>query len=149
MTNDRIEREITINAPVEGVWAVLTEPDLVTQWLSPGKPAEVDLRQGGTMRFNHGEDRDFPARIVRLEPPTRLAYRWATGYPGEEATEDNSTMVEFTLEPAGEGTLLRLVESGFARLDLSPESTGSYENHLAGWTPLLDGLVGVVEHLPV
>jgi uncharacterized protein YndB with AHSA1/START domain len=149
MTDDRIEREITINAPIERVWAVLTEPDLVSQWFSPGKPAEVDLRQGGSMRFNHGEGLDFPARIVRLEPPTHLAYRWASGYPGADVSEDNSTIVEFTLEPVDGTTRLHLVESGFAKLDLPVESTGTYENHLKGWPMMLDGLVKAVEHQPV
>ena len=46
---------------------------------------------------------------------TRFAYRWAveSDTPLEEAP---STLVEFTLEPGGNGTIVRLVESGFAAL---------------------------------
>jgi uncharacterized protein YndB with AHSA1/START domain len=57
----------------------------------------------------------------------------------EYATEDNSTLVEFTLTPDGDGTRLYLVESGFATLDLPEETraTASYESHSGGWTEVL------------
>jgi uncharacterized protein YndB with AHSA1/START domain len=149
--NDRIERETTINAPIERVWAVLTEPDLLSQWFSTGKPAEVDLRPGGVIRLNHGEGFDYPTRIVRVEPPTHLSYRWASAFPGDDATVDNSTLVEFTLEPVADGTRLRVVETGFAALDIPAgmESRAGYESHTQGWPEVLDALRKVVEHLPV
>jgi uncharacterized protein YndB with AHSA1/START domain len=101
MSADRIEREITIAAPVERVWAVLAEPEHVGQWFGQGKPTEVDLRPGGIMVLDHGENGMFPTRIEKVDPPYFLSYRWASAYPGEETTEDNSTLVEFTLSPDG------------------------------------------------
>jgi uncharacterized protein YndB with AHSA1/START domain len=133
---DRIERDITIDAPVQRVWAVLTEPRHVGAWFGSGEPAEIDLRPGGTMHLDHGEHGQFPTRIEKVDPPHYFAYRWASAYPGEPATEDNSTLVEFFLEPAGDGTRLRLVESGFAALTIPAEhaATAGYESHSAGWT---------------
>ena len=63
----------------------------------------------------HGASR---GRVVAVEPPTRFAYRWAPFKDpgGEEPVEGNSTLVEFTLQPEGDGTRLRVVESGFASL---------------------------------
>jgi uncharacterized protein YndB with AHSA1/START domain len=151
MTADRIEREITIAASIERVWAVLTEPELVSAWFSTGKPAEIDLRPGGIMRLNHGEGYDFPMRIVRVDPPRRLAYRWASAYPGEDATEANSTLVEFTLTQTGAGTRLRLVESGFASLAIPPDRvrTAGYDSHAQGWTGKLDELRQYAQRLAV
>ena len=147
MTQDRIEKEISIAAPVERVWAVLTEPEHVGAWFGQGTPAEIDLRPGGIMVADHGEHGTFPARIEKIDPPHYLSYRWATGYPGQETTDDNSTLVEFTLAPDGTGTRLRLTESGFASLVIPAgrEGNASYESHLSGWTDVLAALVRTAE----
>lgn len=142
MSKDRIERETFIKAPVERVWAVITEPEHVNGWFSPGGPASVDLHEGGIMRLDHGQHGVFPTVIVRLDPPRHLAYRWASAYPGEVADETNSTLVEFFLEPESDGTRLRLVESGFAGLSIPAdrEATAGYESHSAGWTEVVGNL---------
>jgi uncharacterized protein YndB with AHSA1/START domain len=101
------------------------------------------------MVLDHGEYGTFPTRIEKVDPPHYFAYRWASAYPGEETTEVNSTLVEFTLTPDGDGTRLSLTESGFSSLVIPParEATASYENHSAGWTDVLQALVRRVEQL--
>ncbi|GGU57780.1 activator of HSP90 ATPase [Streptomyces albospinus] len=133
---NRIEREITIDAPVERVWAVLTEPEHVGSWFGQGKPTPVDLRPGGIMHLDHGQYGQFDTTIVTVDPPHHFSYRWASGYPGQVATEDNSTLVEFTLTPEGGGTRLRVTETGFASLVIPEEREpfASYESHSEGWT---------------
>ncbi|XVQ15254.1 SRPBCC family protein [Spirillospora sp. CA-255316] len=141
MAQDRIEREIAIAAPVERVWAVITEPGHVGTWFAAdGKPAEIDrLEPGGRMVVDHGEHGVFPMRIVTVEPPRVFSYRWASLLPGQEATDDNSTLVEFTLSPDGEGTLLRIVESGFAALPVSEEERErSFQSNSGGWTGMTE-----------
>jgi uncharacterized protein YndB with AHSA1/START domain len=142
MSEDRIEREITIEAPVERVWAVLTEPEHVGIWFGPGTATPVDLRPGGIQILDHGEYGTFPTRIEKVDPPYFLSYRWASAYPGVEATEDNATLVEFTLTPDGERTRLRLVESGFASLQIPTDRQpfASRESHSQGWPEVLDKL---------
>jgi uncharacterized protein YndB with AHSA1/START domain len=142
LTADSIEREITIAAPMERVWAVLTEPAHVGEWFGQGKPTDIDLRPGGVMVLDHGEYGTFPTTIVTVDPPRTFSYRWASAYPGEEATEDNSTLVEFTLANDGDGTRLRMVETGFATLTIPATrlSTAGYDSHSAGWTEVLEKL---------
>ena len=139
MSQDRIEQEIVIDASPERVWAVLTEPEHVGQWFGQGKPAPIDLRPGGVMHLDHGEHGEFPTVIVDVDPPRAFSYRWASGYPGETATETNSTLVEFTLAAEGAGTRLKVVESGFTTrtnpADPSPDA--SYESHTTGWIGVL------------
>lgn len=136
MAPDRIEREITIQAPIEKVWDVLTEPTAVGTWFGTGAPAQIDLRPGGVMALDHGVHGAYETLIVDVDPPRSFSYRWASAYPGERATEDNSTLVEFTLEPRADATLLRVVESGFASLVIPPdrEESAGYESHAEGWT---------------
>ncbi|HEX3814776.1 MAG TPA: SRPBCC family protein [Mycobacteriales bacterium] len=147
MSADRIEREIVIAAPVERVWAVLTEPEHIGQWFGQGKPTEIDLRPGGIMRLDHGEYGDFLTRIEKVEPPSYFSYRWASAYPNVVATDDNSTLVEFSLSAEGTGTRLRLVESGFATLTIPPEREqhASHASHSGGWPDALGNLQKYVE----
>lgn len=149
MSEDRIEREITIAAPVERVWAVLTEPEHVGSWFGQGKPTPVDLRPGGTMLFDHGKYGQFPTTIVKVDPPHHFSYRWASGFPGEQAAEGNSTLVEFTLTPDGDGTHLRVVETGFAGLDIPADrvDTAGYESHSLGWTEQAENIKQYAERL--
>jgi uncharacterized protein YndB with AHSA1/START domain len=45
MVPDRIEQEILIDAAVEVVWSIVTEPEHVGGWFSD--TARIDLRRGG------------------------------------------------------------------------------------------------------
>ncbi|MFH8679653.1 SRPBCC family protein [Streptomyces lydicus] len=147
---NRIEREISIDAPVERVWAVLTEPEHVGSWFGQGEPTPVDLRPGGIMHLDHGQYGQFPTTIVKVDPPHHFSYRWASGHPGEVAVEGNSTLVEFTLTPDGDGTRLRVVETGFEEIAIPEEraSTAGYYSHSGGWTEMTKKLKQYTERLP-
>ncbi|GGP75348.1 SRPBCC domain-containing protein [Streptomyces melanogenes] len=139
MSEDRIERETLIEASLERVWSLVAEPGF---WVAdkaslPGTAA----REGETMVAKNPEYGDFPVRVEKVEPPTYLAYRWASAFPGEELREDNSTLVEFTLTPEGGGTRLRVVESGFAALAGSEDLRGrAVKDNTGGWAQELDAL---------
>ena len=75
-------------------------------------------------------------RVVAVEPHTRFAYRWAPFKDpgGEEPVEGNSTLVEFTLQPEGDATRLRVVESGFASLATSEaQRARNLAGNTEGW----------------
>ena len=139
MNEDRIEREILIDAPLERVWSLVAQPGF---WVAdeaslPGTVA----REGASMVARNAEYGEFPVRVEKVEPPTYLAYRWASAFPGEELREDNSTLVEFTLSPDGDKTRLRVVESGFTALAGSEElRSKAVEDNTGGWPQVLDAL---------
>jgi uncharacterized protein YndB with AHSA1/START domain len=149
MKPDRIERDIVIAAPIERVWKVLTAPEHVGVWFGQGQPVEIDLRPGGTMVLDHGIHGIFPTKIVTVEEPHRVSYRWASAHPGEPATEENSTLVEFTLSTEGDKTRLVVVETGFASLEIPPEreATAGYDSHTAGWLEVTGNLARYAEQL--
>jgi uncharacterized protein YndB with AHSA1/START domain len=139
MSEDRIEREILIAAPLERVWSLVAEPGF---WVADkaSLPGTVAI-EGESMVAKNVECGDFPVRVEKVEPPTYLAYRWASAFPGEELREDNSTLVEFTLTPEGDTTRLRVVESGFAALTGSEELRGqAVKDNTGGWPQELDEL---------
>ena len=98
------------------MWAVLTQAQQVAGWF--GDYAEIDLRPGGRARFGWPRRGVRQAVIQRAEAPSVFSYRWALD-PDAEPGEGNSTLVEFTLTEVFAGTLVRVVETGFASLHAS------------------------------
>jgi uncharacterized protein YndB with AHSA1/START domain len=147
MPEDRIERTVHIAATTERVWDILTKPEHIGRWFGSGKPAPVDLRPGGVLELEPMPGERFLARVVTVDPPHYLAYRWASAYPGVLADETNSTLVEFRLAAEGATTRLTVCESGFAALTIpvGREDVASHESHSRGWTEVLQNLARYVE----
>src|SRR6478752_6659706 len=96
-----VTRTITIAAPIEKVWAAITEAEHIARWF--GQTAVLDdvaVGAGGVFSFEgYGA---FPVRIEELDPPRMIAYRWsnddARGTQPTEVDPDRSTVFRFTLE---------------------------------------------------
>lgn len=144
MQANSIEREIRIDASPERVWTVLTEPEHLAEWFAFAG-ADIDLRPGGELRFRWAEHGEFFGVIERVERPHRLSFRWAR--PASEAPRaGNSTLVEFTLEPDGAGTQLRVVESGFDELPAA-ERQQAIRDNTEGWAGAFSGLADYVNRI--
>ena len=139
MSEDRIESEVLIAAPLERVWSLVAQPGF---WVAdkaslPGTVA----KEGESMLAKNPEYGDYPVRVEKIKPPTYLAYRWASAFPGAQLSEDNSTLVEFTLTAEGDRTRLRVVESGFATLAGSEELRAkAAKDNSGGWPQELGAL---------
>jgi uncharacterized protein YndB with AHSA1/START domain len=137
---DRIERTVEIGQPPAKVWAALTTAEGLSAWF--GQEATIDLRPGGsaTMKFGGGHVAEM--RVERVEEPTVFGYTWHIyGLP---ADDPRRTYVEFTLEPAGAGTRLTVVETGFAQLPEDAHKT-AYDGNAQGWASELGELVGYLD----
>jgi uncharacterized protein YndB with AHSA1/START domain len=137
---DRIERTVTLPRPPGEVWRALTTADGLGAWF--GERATIDLRPGGaaTMTFAGGTTVDM--RVERVEEPTVFAYTWRL--PDLPGSDPRRTYVEFTLASVGDGTELRMVESGFAQLPVDTRGD-TYDSHGEGWTRELAELVAYVD----
>ncbi|MBK1784385.1 SRPBCC domain-containing protein [Prauserella sp. ASG 168] len=140
---DRVEREVVIDAPAERVWAALTAPEF---WLGEADPTGFAITEGARVVGEHPGHGTLPHHFVRVEPQRYLAYRWANRFPSSEPGQDNSTLVEFTLVPEGDGTRLRMVESGFATLSLpGKELLTAADDNGESWDTVLGELKTSVE----
>ena len=132
MIPDQVEREILIEAPVDVVWRIVTEPDQIVQWFSD--EAELDLKPGGEGHLGFKGSDQYTIQVEAVEPPRRFAFRWANAHhsrPGERS----SMLVEFTLQQEEDKTRLRVVESGFDQVDWSDDERAKYaEEHGNGWS---------------
>jgi uncharacterized protein YndB with AHSA1/START domain len=137
---DRIERTVELAAAPDKVWAALTTAEGLGAWF--GDEAKIDLRPGGAawMRWAGGHTADM--RVERVEEPTVFGFTWHIyGLP---EGDPRRTYVEFTLEPAGAGTRLRVVETGFAQL---PEDAHhkAYDGNTEGWASELAELAAYLD----
>ncbi|TNC19351.1 SRPBCC domain-containing protein [Amycolatopsis alkalitolerans] len=133
---DRIERTVEIAHPPAKVWAALTTAEGLGTWF--GNKATIDLRPGGAaeMTWDHGHRAKM--RIERVEEPRIFGYTWHVyGLPEDDPRR---TYVEFTLEPAGAGTRLTVVESGFAQLSGEAHAK-AFGGNTEGWASELGELV--------
>jgi len=90
----KFEREVEIDAPVEEVWDVLTNPKTWPQWF-PGIKEVSDLSSvSDNAKFNwKDEERTGQGKIVKLEPERRLEI--------ETQMEDDRDLHVFILKPSG------------------------------------------------
>jgi uncharacterized protein YndB with AHSA1/START domain len=136
---DRIERTVQLAYPPARVWSALTTAEGLSAWF--GHEATIDLRPGGTARMRWSDGSTKNMRVERVEEPTAFGFTWQIdGLPDGDVRR---TYVEFTLEPVGSGTRLRVVETGFAQLPPNAYDE-AYDAHTQGWASELGELV---EHL--
>jgi uncharacterized protein YndB with AHSA1/START domain len=135
---DTVERSIAINAPLERVWDLVTEPGW---WVPSDEPVEANRTVGTVVNRESQKWGRFPVEIVELRPMSYAAFRWSSAFPGAELTPGRTTLIEFTLTPTADGVAVSVVESGFAMLD-APDAlkNQTVESNSDGWTSQLDAL---------
>jgi|SRR5215213_9612333 len=151
-----VEHEVRVAARPETVFAYFTDPARMVRWM--GAEATLDPRPGGVCRIvfhpvgaidlvdaafddDHrraverlgaGGARVMAGEFVAVEPHRRIELTW--GWEQElYAMPPQSSAVEVTLEPDGDGTLVRLVHS---RLPSDPAAAF----HSGGWVLYLERL---------
>lgn len=132
----KIEKRLELNVPPERVWTAITDPAELGQWF-PDR-AEVDLRPGGDGFFEWTDHGREYMRVVLVEPPTHLVWKWMNGdsIPYDDAI---ATRVEWTLTPTPNGgTILELVETGFESLKSRQENDRGWDSELAELVDYLD-----------
>ncbi len=139
MAEEQIEREIFIAAAPESVWPLVAEPGF---WATDDESIRgIQAQEGESFVARHSQHGEFPMRVEKVDAPHFLALRWNSAFPGDELTEDNSTLVEFTLTPEPGGTRLRVVETGFAALPTSEDNRQNIiTDHTGGWESCLSAL---------
>jgi uncharacterized protein YndB with AHSA1/START domain len=119
---DRIERSILINAPRERVWRALSNAEQFGTWFGAnlkGLSFVPGQRARGNITYPGWEHVYFDVLVERVEPQDLLSYRWHPYAvdPAVDYTQEEPTLVTFTLTDApGNGTLLKVVESGFDKV---------------------------------
>ena len=144
----RYERRLV--HPVEKVWAALTVPEQLAEWLAAAD--ELELRHGGriVLRYQNvpddlgdwkregvemPEDLDpgaaMSGTITRLDPPRLIEYEL-----------EQMGLMRWELRPDGDGCLLTFTNVVELPVEVPPEQT------LAGWHVILDTLAEALAGRP-
>ncbi len=128
----RFERHLL--QPVEQVWAALTSPAQLAQWLAPG---EIELTLGGRvyLAFTDGES-VIDGRVTAFAPPRLLEFTWTD-------KGDDLGFVRWELVADDGGTRLVLTHT-------IPEAARDFGlPALAGWHTLLEQLAALLDGQPM
>lgn len=146
--NDRIEKRIALKAPVSRVWRALTDHEQFGAWFQvkleapfePGKEAVGQITHPG---YEHVTWR---AVVQRMEPERLFSLSWHPFAiePKVDYSDEPQTLIEFRLEPDGEGTLLTLTESGFENIPAHRRDEAFRMNE-GGWTQQMQNIRRYVE----
>jgi uncharacterized protein YndB with AHSA1/START domain len=135
-STDRIEKQLTVDAPRARVWRALTDVRQFNAWFGSALTGvfTAGAEVSGKLTFRNYEHVTMTIWIETMEPERSFSFRW---HPyaieaGVDYSAEPTTLVTFTLEDASGGTRLTIVESGF---DAIPESrrAKAFSMNSAGW----------------
>ncbi len=168
-TTDRIEKQVTLKAPVSRVWRAISDAKEFGAWF--GFTLDGPFAAGKAMKGTFDGKLDeaaivahqkamglapskvkVPAKdttfctIEKIEPERYFSFRWIPYGIDAEADPANepTTLVEFRLEPIAEGTHLTIIESGFDRVPAHRRARAFRMNE-GGWAAQAENLRKYVE----
>lgn len=146
-STDRIEKRIVLRAPRARVWRAITTAEEFGTWfrVKLDGPFAAGATLHGRITSPGYEHLTVEMMVERVEPQRYFSYRWHP-YPNDpkrDYSTEPTTLVEFTLEEAEEGTALTIVESGFDQIPLSRRAEAFRMND-QGWAGQIKNLARYV-----
>jgi len=147
-TTDRIEKNILLRAPRSRVWKALTNAEEFGTWfrvkLNGG--FEVGKRITGQITYPGYEHLSMDVTVEKMEAEKLFSYRWHPGATevGVDYSKEPTTLVEFRLEEAPDGTMLTILESGFDKVPRERRDE-AFRLNTQGWAEQLQNIRGHVE----
>jgi len=145
---DRIEKTITLRAPVSRVWRAITDVREFGAWFGVNLdgPFTAEASCTGVIRPTKADPeiaklqephagKRFDILVEQLEPERFFSFRWHPFAiePGVDYSKEPMTLVAFDLRAVEGGTLLSITESGFDRIPLERRARAFAAND-GGWT---------------
>lgn len=168
-THQKIEKQVTLRAPVARVWKAISDPREFGSWF--GVELHGEFAPGHTLTGTwHGEIPEeliiqaqknaglepskvkFPGpnavfcTVERVDPERYFSFRWIPyGIDAEADPErEEKTLVEFQLEPVAGGTRLTITESGFERVPAHRRER-AFRMNSGGWAGQAENIRKYVE----
>ena len=123
LNQDRIEKVVDLNAPISRVWRALTNHEEFGSWFHVrlDNPFILGEITTGNITYPGYEHMEWVSTTEKLDHERLFAFSWPPSSidPDNTYDDDAKVLVEFHLEPNGDGTRLTIVETGFMQF---PES---------------------------
>jgi uncharacterized protein YndB with AHSA1/START domain len=133
---DRIEKRIEIAAPVSRVWQALTDSRQFGDWflVKMDGPFVAGGPVAGQITHPGYEHLRMEIVVKAIEPETLFSFTWHPYAvdPKVNYEQEESTLIEFRLQPTPGGTLLTVTESGFDKIPAERRAEALLRND-GGW----------------
>ena len=145
-----IERQVHVEASPDIVFEVVSSPEHIREWWN-GAETDVSPTIGSTAELawakGTADQHIEQLTVVDADPPRLFSFRWV--YEDAAApTPSNSLLVTFELVPSGDGTLIRMTESGFREKGWEiAEMEAAYAERSNGWDIFVPALGAYVARL--
>jgi uncharacterized protein YndB with AHSA1/START domain len=98
----RVEHEIDLDAPLDDVWAAVTDPSQLAEWL--GGEVDLEVRPAAAGHVVGDDGARYDVLVTDVDDHRRVAWHW---------WDDSGALssVELTIEPVGDVVRLRVVET--------------------------------------
>ena len=132
--------QITVHAPAAKVWAALTTPELIKQYLM-GADVHTDWKVGSPLTYTgeyQGKKYEEKGVIKQIEPEKILQATHFSSMSGKDDKPENYALVTWELEPNGDDTVLSVSQD---HLENEKGVAGAKQN----WTNVLKDLKKITE----
>ena len=127
--------ETEIDAPREKVWAALTDPEQIKEYMF-GSQVETDWKQGSRPIVWKGEydgkKYEDKGEIVEIEPERRLKVTHFSPLSGQEDLPENYHTLLYELEERNGKTQVSLSQDNNASKEAAEHSRANWEKMLVG-----------------
>jgi uncharacterized protein YndB with AHSA1/START domain len=147
----RIERQITLRAPLSRVWQAIADSRRFGAWFGVAfdgpfvegalvkgvlEPTKVDEAIAERQRLHEGAK--FEITIERIVPERLFSFRWHPYAvdPGVDYSSEPTTLIEFALEERDGRVIVTVTESGFEKIPLERRAK-AFEANENGWTAIV------------
>ena len=151
-STDRIEKQILLKAPRKRVWRALTDKTEFGDWfrvkLSGGQFVPGQTISGAVLHPGY-EHITWTVTVEKMEPERIFSWRWRPHAidPNKDYSHEPTTLVEFELQDAPGGTLLKVTESGFDSIPIERRMT-AFRGNSAGWAIQMGNIEKHVSQTP-
>ena len=144
MTELLIRKTMQVDAPVETLWKILTDPEFIRQYMF-GCNAETDWKPGSPLLWKGAADGKLyvQGHIVSINPPHYLEY---TAFDSSSKIADipsNYLTMKYTLKKRSDhASILEITQGDFATVE---EGQRRYKDSLEGDDSVLEGIKKLAE----
>ncbi len=145
---DRIEKTAILKAAPDEVWDAITDHEKFGTWFlvklyQPFIEGEVTK---GHITHPEAEGMEWESVTKTIRPKTYFSMIWYHDdvEPDADHPARAETLVEFKLAPAGTGTHLTIIESGFDSFP-APYNTENRKRNSGGWAEQISNITAYVD----
>ena len=136
MQNNRIEKQVELKAPISRVWKTLTDIREFGEWFRVNleNPFVEGQTTRGHITYPGYEHLKMEVVVKKLDPERLFSFTWHPYAidPKMDYSKETPTLVEFHLEKKGDGTLLKVMESGFENVPANRREE-AFKMNDGGW----------------